>query len=115
MTKKLMTILAAGLLCFVASAQDKPAAKKKPGASGMAEMPMPKPAPEMKELTALVGTWTSDEKFEASSFGPGGTGTGTNTVRLGPGGFSVIMEQRSKGSMGSFIGHGVFTWDPNEK
>ena len=108
---QLTTIFAAGLLCFAASAQDKPAASKKSAAPSM-----PKPAAEMKELRELMGTWTSDEKFEPSPFMPaGGTGTGTNTARLGPGGFSVLMEQRSKSAMGAFAGHGVFTWDPNEK
>lgn len=77
---------------------------------------MPKPAPEMKDLRELVGTWSSDEHFEVSPFMPsGGSGTGTNTVRLGPGGFSTLMEQRSKSAMGAFSGHGVMTWDPNEK
>ena len=45
----------------------------------------------------------------------GGSASGVNTVRLGPGGFSVLMEQRSKSSMGPFAGHGVMTWDPNDK
>jgi hypothetical protein len=116
-TTRWITVLAAGLLCLAAIAQDKSASKKKAmpptGAAGMA---MPKPAPEMKELRDLVGTWSTDEKFEPSPFMPsGGTATGTNTVRLGPGGFSVLMEQRSKSSMGPFSGHGVLTWDPNEK
>ena len=79
-------------------------------------MPMPKPAAEMKDLRDLVGSWTTEENYEKSPFMPeGGAGTGTNTVRLGPGGFSVLMEQRSKSAMGSFSGHGVLTWDPNEK
>ena len=108
----LTTILAAGLICF-GFADDKTA--KKPGAAptGMA---MPKPAPEMKEIRYLVGTWSTDEKFEASPMMPnGGTATGTNTVRLGPGGFSVLMEQHSKSAMGSFYGHGVISWDPESK
>jgi Protein of unknown function (DUF1579) len=110
----LTTIFAAGLLCFAASAQDKPAASKKSTAA--AGPSMPKPSAEMKELRELMGTWTSDEKFEPSPFMPsGGTGAGTNTARLGPGGFTVLMEQRSKGAMGAFAGHGVLTWDPNEK
>ena len=108
-----LTLLAAGLLCFTASPQEKSATKKKSADAGMS---MPKPAAEMKELRALVGTWSSDETFEPSPFMPGGTATGTNTVRLGPGGFTVLMEQRSKSAtMGSFAGHGVLTWDPNEK
>jgi hypothetical protein len=112
-TIRLTTILAASLLAVVAIAQDKPAAKK---SSSPAEAGMPKPAAEMKELRALIGTWTTDEKFEPSPMmAAGGTGTGTNTVRLGPGGFTVLMEQRSKSAMGNFSGHGVMTWDPNAK
>jgi hypothetical protein len=79
-------------------------------------MATPKPAPEMKELRDLTGTWTTDEKFDPSPFMPsGGTGTGTNTARVGPGGFTIVMDQRSKSAMGPFTGHGVYTWDPNDK
>src|SRR5258708_30151807 len=98
-TSRLTTILAAGLVCFAAFAQDKPAAKKGAEAPGMP--PMPKPAAEMKELRDLIGVWTTDEKFEPSPMmPPGGTATGTNTARLGPSGFSVLMDQRSQTAMG---------------
>jgi hypothetical protein len=108
------SILAAGLICFAGFAQDKTA--KKPGAAPAAGMAMAKPSPEMKELRYLIGTWNTDEKFEASPMMPnGGSATGVNTVRSGPGGFSVLMEQRSKSAMGSFTGHGVMSWDPESK
>jgi hypothetical protein len=110
----LTIVLVSGLLCVAVPAQEKPAAKKKPAPAGAA-MAMPKPAPEMSEMRALIGTWTTDEAFEASAMGPAGAGAGTNTVRSGPGGFSVLMEQRSKGSLGAFSGHGVYTWDPGQK
>src|SRR5438552_14517911 len=114
---RLTLIIVAGLACLSASAQDKPAAKKKTtGSAGASGMPMPKPAPEMKDLRDMIGTWTTEETFEPSPWMPsGGPGTGTNTVRLGPGGFTVVMDQRSKSSTGSFTGHGLLTWDPNEK
>lgn len=113
-----MSLIIAGLVCIAAPAQDKPqgkpAAKKAP--AGSAAPPMPKPAPEMKDLRDFIGTWSSDETFQPSPWMPsGGTGSGTNTVRSGPGGFTVLMEQRSKSAMGPFAGHGVLTWDPNEK
>jgi len=115
--KTAITIFVAGLLCSGAWAQDKGGASKKkstaPSAKGAP--PTPKPAPEMADLRTLIGTWTSEETMEESPFGPAGTGTGTNTVRLGPGGFSVLMEHRSKGTMGSFAGHGVLSWDPDER
>jgi hypothetical protein len=109
-----ITILAVGVLCFTASAQEKSAAKKK--SSAASSTPMPKPAPEMKELRDLIGTWATEDTFEPGPMMPsGGTATGTNTVRLGPGGFSVLMDQVSKSAMGPFRGHGVMAWDPNEK
>lgn len=121
-TKTFVMILAAGLLCSAAYTQEKAETKKgqtqkgttKKSASGAPAMP--KPAPEMKELMDFVGTWTTDETAEQTPFMPAGTGTGTNTVRTGPGRFSVLMDQRSKASNGmSFNGHGILTWDPNEK
>jgi hypothetical protein len=105
-------LLAAGLLSMAVPAQEKSTSKKKVAGA----MAMPKPAPEMKVLRDLVGTWTTEETHEPSPWMPsGGTSAGTNTVRLGPGGFTVLMEQRSKGAMGAFSGHGILTWDPEEK
>ena len=97
-------IITAGLLCVSAfAAEDKPAAKK--STSSAAGMAMPKPTPQMKDLRDMVGTRSTDEHFDVSPFMPsGGSGTGTSTVRLGPGGFSVLMEQRSKSAMGAFSG-----------
>ena len=54
---RLTVMLVAGLGCLAASAQDKPAAKKKStGPAGASGMPMAKPAPEMKDLRDLIGT-----------------------------------------------------------
>src|SRR5438132_11531569 len=116
--KTFMMLLAAGLVCSAAYGQDKGDAKKSASKSKSAAgaPAMAKPAPEMKDLWDLVGTWTTDETAEQTPFMPAGTATGTNTVRPGPGKFSVLMDQRSKGSNGmSFNGHGILTWDPNEK
>ena len=115
-TVSLTILLAAGLMCFAAFGDDKPATKKKGAAAAAGMPPMPAPAPEMKELRDMVGVWTTAEKFEPSPWMPaGGTASGVNTARLGPGGFSVIIDQRSKSAMGPFTGHGVLTWDPNDK
>lgn len=116
--KRLLSITIAGLLCVAAMAQDKAKTdpKKKAAATPAGTPAAPKPAAEMKELRQMVGTWTTEETMEVSPFMPqGGTGAGNNTTRLGPGGFSVIVDHRSKGSMGSFSGHGITSWDPNEK
>lgn len=107
----LTVILAAGFLCADAYAQD---AKKKSG--GEAAMAMPKPAPEMKFLADFVGTWSTQETFEKSPMMPnGGTGTGTSVTTLGPGGFSILINHNSKSAMGAYRGHGVESWDPDEK
>jgi hypothetical protein len=113
--KTLITLFTAALLCSSAVAQEKSEVKKKKSAAPTASGPaMPKPAAEMKDLRALVGTWSTEETFEQTPMMPAGTATGTNTVRLGPGGFTVLMEEHSKGNLGAFSGHGVLTWDPNE-
>lgn len=114
-------VAGAGLFVSVVMAQQKGEKKvsakseAKPAAAA-AEM-MPKPSPEMEKLSKwLVGTWKTDEKHEPSEWMPqGGTGKGTETVRPGPGGLSVIADYKSQGAMGSFVGHGLTWWDTKEK
>ena len=106
----LLAILCGLVLC----AQDKPAAEKK--TESAAAGGLPGPAPEMKELREMIGTWTIEEAFEPSPMMPNsGTGTGTFTARLGPGGFTVLMDLQDKTTMGASSGHGMVTWDPTEK
>jgi hypothetical protein len=115
--KTFMMILAASLVCSAAFAQDKGDSKKSAPKKAVSGAPaMPKPAPEMKDLWDLVGTWTGEETDEQTPFMPAGTATATNTVRPGPGKFTVLMDHRSKMASGmTFTGHGVLTWDPNDK
>jgi hypothetical protein len=71
-----------------------------------------KQSPEMAKLAKmLVGTWAVDEKFEASELGPGATGKGTEVVKAGPAGNSLIADFKAKSTMGPFSGHGVIWWD----
>ena len=90
-------------------------AGKKPGGQGMPMMP--KPSPEIQKLIkALAGTWSVSEKTEPSEFMPqGGSGSGTDTVKAGPGGNSLVRDYRSKGPMGSFTGHSIIYWDPKRQ
>jgi hypothetical protein len=115
MTRILTTLIAAALLCLGLAAQQQTSAdRKKSGASAMPAPP--KPAPEMTELLLMAGTWSTEEKFEPSIIMPsGGESTGTSRVRRGPGGLSVTMDQTSKSAMGTFTGHGVLTWDAEQK
>jgi hypothetical protein len=99
----LIVALAAVAFSFAAFAQEKPA------------MEMPKPAPEMENFKWMVGKWKVAETHEPGPMGPGGKGSGTMTVTLGPGGLSHIMSYESKGPMGKFTGHGITAWDPDKK
>ncbi len=51
-----------------------------------------KPASEMERLRKMfVGRWRTSEKHEPGKIAPeGGTGNGSDTIRLGPGGMSLI-------------------------
>lgn len=94
-------------------AKPKTAEKKKPA---NAAMPAQKPAPEMREMLSLVGTWSSHDTMEKiEGMMPGGEGTSTVVYRRGPGGHSVIMNVTgTSGPMASFRGMGVISWSPDE-
>lgn len=86
-------------------------AAKSSAQSGMAMTPQP--SPEIQKLIKMfAGTWSTSEKFDPSEFMPqGGTGSGSETIKGGPGGNSLVNDYRSRGSMGAFAGHGIIFWD----
>jgi hypothetical protein len=105
-------------------AQEKAAAKKEAGKATSTTTKTPAKPPditakqssEMAKLTKMfVGTWTVDEKFEAvPEMGPeaqAGTGKGSEVVKAGPAGNSLIGDFKSHSTMGAFSGHGVIWWD----
>ncbi|HUK87316.1 MAG TPA: DUF1579 family protein [Terriglobales bacterium] len=117
-----LVLLAAGLvLAQQKQSESKPAAKTakpaKAAESKKAEAPaLPKPSPEMEKLSKLmVGNWATEEKFEANDFMPAGTGKGSESTRLGPGGLSLVSDYHSKNVMGEVHGHGMIWWDPKEQ
>src|SRR5262249_41890814 len=58
------------------------------------------------------GSWSTAEEFEPGAMGPKAmTGGGTEVIRRGPGGFSLISDYNSKNPGGSFVGHGIIAWD----
>jgi len=79
-------------------------------------MQMPQPAPEMEKLTkALAGNWLIQEKVFPGPFAPqGGSGRGSESIKRGPGGFSLLMDYQGS-ALGPFSGHGVATWSPATK
>lgn len=106
-------ILLAAIACLPpAQAQQ----KTKPAEQPKAEKPQATPiAPkQMEKLMFLLGTWDFKTKYEKTSFYPkGGDGSGGYQARLGPGGFSLLVNfSSSSGPEGQITGHEVLTWDP---
>ncbi len=124
-------VVAALLLCIPLYAQTtketdgkaatkKTAAKpadKKPADAKAAPQGPPKPSPEMVKMTKLfAGKWNTDIKVEATPFGPADKGTGVETIRKGPGGFSLINDSTAKfEKAGPFTGHGIVYYDSAAK
>lgn len=110
--KKFFVIATICALC-AAAADDKAKNTEKKPAAGM--MP-PKPSPEARQLRDLVGTWKTTDTFEKSDVMPAGEGTSTETITLGPGGYSVVMNIKgTEGPMTGFRAIGVLSWNPEDK
>ena len=72
-------------------------------------------SPELQRLGAVLeGSWATTVKYERGPSGAGGTGSGKETVRRGPGDQSLIIETTSTGPNGEFSGLGVITWSKRE-
>src|SRR5271165_4206333 len=83
--------------------------------SAPAQMPMPKPAPELSKLDFLSGNWTTDTDMKAGPMGPGGKVTSSDEVRWMEGKFFLVMHSKFAGSMGSGMGLAIFGYDPEHK
>jgi hypothetical protein len=110
-TRSLFHALYVLTLCTGVSAQEhKHSPSKKPST-----MNIPQPAPEMKKLAKmLVGTWRIDERVFPGPLAPNGaTGKATETIRIGPGSTSILMDYKGT-SVGNFTGHGITSWSPEK-
>src|SRR5712671_6645248 len=113
--KKLIVIATICAMSAVWADDDKSkTAGKKPAPTNMP--PLPKPGPEMKELSWLVGNWKSSDKMEAAMGMPGGEGTSMENYSAGPGGLSLVLHVTgASGPMAGFHGLGIISWSPDEK
>src|SRR5687768_6020308 len=77
----------------------------------------PAAAPEMERLfEAIGGTWSTIVTYERTPATPqGGTGSGRETARPGPGRHTMIIEIRSNGPSGPFEAFGVINWSAEEQ
>jgi len=77
----------------------------------------PHPSPEIQSLIkALSGKWSVSVKFEPNAAMPGGAdGTGEETWRAGPGGFTFLDEERLPTPAGDVFLLGILWWDGKTK
>ncbi len=68
------------------------------------------PGPDVQNL--MLGTWKTEAQYERTAAMPnGGTASGIETWRPGPGGLSVIEESSEKNAQGDMAGLAVAWWD----
>jgi hypothetical protein len=86
------------------------------GAIASAQMEMPKPLPELKQLDWMAGTWKLDGDAKPGPMGPGGKWTMTEEVRWMEGGFFLVSHNKfSGGGMGDGAGIAIMGYDPDTK
>jgi hypothetical protein len=116
--RMLSVLLIAGL--SLALAQEKmDHAKMETGKKDSKPAASPMSVPQIEEMAklekAFAGTWSLDEKFEPMPGMPGmdkgGTGKGTEVIKRGPNGNSLVSDLKSTSTMGPFTGHGLMWWD----
>ena len=120
--------LFAAALLLTLGAAPRPAPTPRPAVEEdeeRSERPVPfaEPAPEMKKLSALIGVWQLTEAWSepvrwkrgAYEGVPGPGGSGTLTVRPGPGGFSLVLDYDVRNPMGRVTALTALAWDPARK
>jgi hypothetical protein len=80
-------------------------------------MEMPKPTPAHDRLRKFIGTWKGSERLSPSPWDPvGGTASAVAENRGALDGFAVIQDYTQvREGKPVFRGHGVITFDANEK
>jgi hypothetical protein len=101
--KRFSNTIASVALLFVAAA------------SLRAQMPTPKPAPELKKIDYFAGTWTMDGDTKPGPMGPGGKMTMTEHNQWMEGGFFVVSHSNYKSAMGNGSGISFMGYNTEEK
>jgi len=84
-------------------------------AAALAQMEMPKPAPELKKLDLLAGTWTLDFDMKPGPMGPGGKITETQKCAWMEGSFYLVCNSTYTGSMGNGSGVAYMGYSSDDK
>lgn len=81
-----------------------------------AQMQMPKPAPELKQLDWMAGSWKLDGDAKPGPMGPGGKMTMTEDIHWMEGGFFLVSHSKFSGAgMGAGSGVSIMGWDSDAK
>jgi hypothetical protein len=81
----------------------------------LAQPPAPKPDPQIKQLSALVGRWTYEGEYKPGPLGPGGKITGEYTGQMILKGFFFEGRETEKGAMGETHNVEIDACDPANK
>ncbi len=84
-------------------------------ASATAQMPTPKPAPELSKLDYLAGDWVTDGDLKPSPMGPGGKMSSTDHAEWMEGKFFPSPELEIQRSNGRRDGYGRDGLRPGEE
>jgi len=85
-------------------------------AAAMAQMEAPKPAPELKKLDALAGTWTLNGDMKPGPMGPGGPVIEVEKCEWMEGGFFLVCHSDFKmEKMGNGVGLSVLGYSTADK
>ncbi len=80
-----------------------------------AQMPMPKPAPELAKVDYFAGNWISDGDMKPGPMGPGGKITANDEAHWMEGKFFLVINSKFGGAMGSGSGMSFMGYDPEQK
>jgi hypothetical protein len=76
---------------------------------------MPSPAPELKKLDALAGTWNSEADMKPGPMGPGGKISMTDKYEWMPGGFFLVLQSTFKSVMANGTATSFMGYDSDDK
>jgi hypothetical protein len=76
---------------------------------------MPSPAPELRKLDALAGTWNSEADLKPGPMGPGGKVSMTDKYEWMPGGFFLVLHSTFKGDMGNGMATSFMGYNSDDK
>jgi hypothetical protein len=85
-------------------------------AAAMAQMETPKPAPELKKLDAMAGTWALNGDMKPGPMGPGGPMMELEKCEWMEGGFFLVCHSDFKmEKMGNGVGLSVLGYSTDDK